>query len=73
MNTNRKMSPLEADVQAALSAPDEQLAAWRRKDGIEKFWRGRGYACRVVVLETDDGFVLRSNIGRNGYPPKVRA
>lgn len=50
---NQRMSPLEADVQAAIEAPDDELRAWRRKDRIERYWRGRGRIVRVRVVEQD--------------------
>lgn len=50
--SNRQMSQLEACVQAAISANAEERRAWRCKDRIEKFWRGRGRIVRVRVIET---------------------
>lgn len=67
---NRQMSPLEADVQAAISASDEQLRAWKQKDRIERYWRRRGRIVSVKVVDTiitiggepTPSFALQSNI-----------
>lgn len=49
---NHQMSPLEADVQAAISASEEQLRAWKQKDRIERYWRRRGRLVKVNVVES---------------------
>jgi hypothetical protein len=73
------MSRLEAEVQASISATDEEIRAYRQKKKIERYWRRRGRIVQVRIVEADipmpDGevttlYTLASDIV-NGMPKRA--